>query len=118
MKKLVLLSVMAAAFCACSYTTPNIPSKNYEPIPTENLKIKQMFPVSYEYSTIDEGCSEIELLKKFVGKNQKTEEGRIHIDNILDIHVSVVENSKSFLGLSAGNKYKCSLWGMAVEYVK
>lgn len=118
MKKLIMISAVAVAFCACSHTTPNIPAGNYEPVPTETLKIKQMIPVSYEYNIAEEGCSEIEFLKKFVGKNQKTDEGRIHIDNILDIHVNVIEEHKSFMGLSSAREYKCSMWGLAVEYGK
>ena len=118
MKRTILLSAFSALFlAACSTTHPNTPAVG-EPIPVVSLKIKQMKSLSYSYKTETVGCSEIEFLKKFVGKNVKTEDGSIRVDNIMDIHKNVSSSQMSVLGIKENEQYECSFWGLAVEYEK
>jgi len=116
MKKAIFLSVFSALLLvACTTTHPNTPAVG-EPIPVISLKIKQMKALSYSYETTTVGCSEIEFLKKFVGKRVKTEDGSIHVDNIMDIHKNVSSSQTSVLGIKGDEQFECAFWGLAVEY--
>lgn len=120
MKNKMKLSLIASALflIGCTVTTPNHPSTS-STLTQEPLKIKKMSPVSYKYQSEGVGCSEIELLQQFVGKQKKAEDGSLmRIDNILEIHSNVSSKHQSFLGLSTTDVYDCTLWGLAVEYEK
>ena len=119
MKYLTVILIMASLMLvACSSTTPNTSAEGFEPIPTKALKIKQMVPVTYEYTAFEDGCSEIEFLKKYVGKSQRTDDGKMQVDNIMDIHRNVTATQKKFFYFSGAKEYICSFWGIAVEYAK
>ncbi|MBO4435597.1 MAG: hypothetical protein J5791_01785 [Fibrobacter sp.] len=108
--------IMAVFFLlvACATYGPNTPSAS-GPIPTENLKIKKMAPLSYQYETVHVGCSEVEFLKKHAGTYLKLDNGNtMFVDNILDIHVDM----HSVKVAAKGYVYTCSFWGVAVEYAR
>ena len=115
MKKVILLLISVFLLAACTTTHPNTPAVG-EPIPVVSLKIKQMKSLSYSYKSAKVGCSEIEFLKKFVGKKVKTDNGTLNVDNIMDIHMDVSSAQQWFLAIKADEEFECSFWGLAVEY--
>ncbi len=118
MKKTIVFSVFSTLFlAACTTTHPNTATVG-DPIPVVPFKIKQMKALSYSYETSKVGCSEIEFLKKFVGKKVKTEDGLIQVDNIMDIHKNVSSSQMSVLGIKGDEQFECAFWGLAVEYEK
>lgn len=117
MKKEIILSFSALLLAACTTTHSNTPAV-VDPIPVASLKIKQMKALSYSYKTTRVGCSEIEFLKKFVGKKVKTEDGAIQVDNIMEIHKNVSSSQTSVLGIKSDEQFECAFWGLAVEYEK
>lgn len=117
--KLVAASLLSAMlFAGCTVTNPNIPIPMPTSVGAEPLKIKRMAPVSYEYEVVENGCSEIEFLKKFVGKSLKTDEGLMRIDNVTDIRKNVYDKSAGIFMLKGDRRYKCMFWGLALEYAK
>jgi hypothetical protein len=108
----MLAFALLLASCANHYH-PNTAAVG-SPIPVENLKIKRMAPISYSYESTNVGCSEIEFLKKYVGKKIKLEDGTVlRIDNIMELHKDVHSQS-----MQVNEKFSCSFWGLAVEYEK
>lgn len=118
MRKITLIAValLTALFLAsCASYTPSMPASG-PIIPINAMKIKKMTSVSYEYESANIGCSEIEFLKKFVGKKIRLDDGNVvFVDNILDIHTNVYSVKKM---RGADNNYHCGFWGLAVEYEK
>lgn len=116
----LIIAAMALLLASCAVTTPNKPASG-EAIPLAPMHIKKMAPVAYEYKAANIGCTEIEFLKKFVGKKIKLEDGSVlHVDNILDIHTDQHSSQRWFdiwIKFSVTNEnFICSFWGLAVEY--
>jgi hypothetical protein len=116
MKKICLIaSVFLAALLltSCSVTRPVRDPQIGPSIPINTLKIKKMYPVSYEYNSED-GCSEVELLRKFAGQTVRLSDGNyIFIEDILNIHAGVFSKEEGFQ-----ERFRCLFWGIAVEYEK
>lgn len=118
MKTFAMISAFAALLAmGCTTTTPNV-SVGGSAIPLEPLKIKNMSPVTYEYKSVNEGCSEVDFLKQFVGNSMRIKGGIMQIDNVVDIRMKVVDSQTSFAVFKGDKEYACSFWGIAVEYVK
>lgn len=117
MKKTIIAFTLcvSALLAGCTVTSPNVPSGG-NPFVMEAKKVKKWNSVTYEYESFEEGCSEVKFLKKFAGKSMKTNHGSMVIDNILDIHSNVVGRQIAIMGLKSRKQYKCSFWGLAVEY--
>ncbi len=120
MKKILFLAVTALFFAGCTIVNPmQGGSSKFNELPTENFKIKNSEPITYEYKAGPEGCSEVEFLKKFVGKAKKKADGStIRVDYIMNLHMNVAKYGKKILFFNTGDSYFCSFWGMAVEYEK
>mgnify|MGYP003424981487 FL=1 len=82
-----------------------------EPVTYKSIKIAKFKKLDYYYeSTVP--CSEVAFLKSYAGMPNIG----LFIDNILDIHKQEIEETKS-LGFIVLNKvYKCTFWGLGVEY--
>lgn len=117
MKNILLLLLAGMILAGCAHK--DVVQNHMDEIPTEPLKIKRMEPIYYEIPQSQDGCSEILFLQNFVGKKKKSNDGSgMRIDNILDIHVNSVENYATFWGSKINASYKCTFWGIGVEYEK
>ena len=64
-------------------------------------------------------CHDVQFLTQYAGKTLKEENGdKMRIDNIVDIHISMMESNTSLWGSGTVKHYNCEFWGLAVEYVK
>ena len=121
MKKLSLFSVFAIALfalTACTTTKPATQTIHEVPIDQEAFKIKKVAPISYKMTSVGK-CHDVQFLTQYAGKTLKEENGeKMHIDNIVDIHISMMESNTSLWGSGSVKHYDCEFWGLAVEYVK
>jgi len=57
-------------------------------------------------------CTEIDFINKYVG----TERNKTRIDNVIDIHRQEIEETVSLGFITFDKKYRCTYWGLGVEY--
>ena len=116
--QLFFIGALAITLGACTVTGPKGIEYHQVPVDSDAFKIKHKAIVTWQTQSTD-NCSEVHFLTKFTGKIRQDKSGEeMHIDNILDIHVSWTESKRSFMGMEKTTQYDCEYWGIAVEYVK
>ena len=94
-----------------SPTEPVESSSPTEPVTYKSIKIAKFKKLDYYYeSTVP--CTEVAFLKSYAGMPNIG----LFIDNILDIHKQEIEETKSLGFIVLKKVYKCTYWGLGVEY--
>ena len=108
----VALSViMSRTFARCPSRRLVETSPNLDTVANRPLEVVGFVRLNEYYESVLP-CTEINFINKYVG----TERNKVYIDNVIDIHRQEIEETVSLGFITFDKKYRCTYWGLGVEY--
>lgn len=103
--------VMSSLLMGCTSRRLVEASPNLDTVVNRPLEVVGFVRLNEYYESVLP-CTEINFINKYVG----TERNKVYIDNVIDIHRQEIEETVSLGFITFGKKYRCTYWGLGVEY--
>lgn len=119
MKFFIVHSIVFLFSCICFLgCTKRVVDGSQAPIKTittNPLEIKNAVQLEYSYYS-NNPCSEIEFFKAYAGNIAISRAKKIFVDDIVNVHKYEIKVTSELGFLTFQERYKCSYWGLGVEY--